>query len=223
MHMGLSRLLAGHRSRLCAKAAGILIALATLPEVSPIALAQPRSIHPNPDWPCRQILVGQVSLAAVWSGPPIEGVKWRNDPTTAEIVARLAARRMPLDEAERLVKDFASSQGSDKATKLIAVFAGLFETLNDERTQVIEGLLRFGAKQRELAEKIRTEKGLLQAQAPKVPPDSKQNADAAARELEWDLRIFDDRRQSIAFVCETPTVIEQRLFALARVIQSNLG
>jgi hypothetical protein len=36
----------------------------------------------------------------------------------------------------------------------MAVFAGLFETLDDERTQVIEGLLRFGAKQ-ELAEKKR--------------------------------------------------------------------
>jgi hypothetical protein len=35
----------------------------------------------------------------------------------------------------------------------IAVFAGLFETSDDERIQVIEGLPRFGAKQKELAEK----------------------------------------------------------------------
>jgi hypothetical protein len=40
--------------------------------------------------------------------------------------------------------------------------------------------------------------------------------------LEWDLRVFDERHQSLAYVCETPTLIEQRLFALARVIQRSL-
>jgi hypothetical protein len=45
----------------------------------PAGLAQPGAGHPNPDWPRRQILVGQLSAAAVWSGPSIEGVAWRND------------------------------------------------------------------------------------------------------------------------------------------------
>ena len=121
-----------------------------------------------------------------------------------------------------MIEDFARSQGAGKTKKLIAVFAGLFETLNDERTQVIEGLLRFGAKQKELAEKIRAENALAREGPGKKPDTSEQNAKTVAQDLEWDLRVFDERRQSLTYVCETPTLIEQRLFALAKVIQSKL-
>ena len=122
-----------------------------------------------------------------------------------------------------MIEDFAQSQGAGKTKKLVSVFAGLFETLNDERSQVIEGLLRFGAKQKELAEKIRAENALPREGPGKPPPDAgKQDAETAARDLEWDLRVFDERHQSLAYVCETPTLIEQRLFALARVIQRSL-
>jgi hypothetical protein len=183
-----------------------------------LSVAQPSAGHQDPDWPCRQILVGRLSLAAVWSGPPIEGVAWRNDPAVADLVAKLAPRRRPLEDAEHLIDDFARSQGENKTKKLVAVFAGLFDTLDQERAQVIEGLLRFGAKQRELAAKIRVENASPKESAPKSPKD----AGTKARDLEWDLRVFDERRQSLAFVCETPTLIEQRLFALARVIQRNL-
>ena len=189
----------------------------------PAGLAQPSAGHPNPDWPCRQILVGHLSVAAVWPGPSIEGVSWRNDPPVADIVAKLAARRIPLEDAERTIEDFARSQGADKTKTLIAVFAGLFETLDGERTQVIEGLLRFGAKQKELAEKIRAENAVAREVPAKKPPGTgEQEAKTVAQDLEWDLRVFDERRQSLTYVCEAPTLIEQRLFALAKVIQRNL-
>jgi hypothetical protein len=159
----------------------------------------------------------------VWSGPPIEGISWRNNPPAADIVAKLAARRIPLGDAERMIEDFARSQKADKSKTLIAIFAGLFETLDGERTQVIEGLLRFGAKQKELAEKIRAENAVArEAPARKLPDTGEQEAKTVAQDLEWDLRVFDERRQSLSYVCETPTLIEQRLFALAKVIQRNL-
>jgi chromosome condensin MukBEF ATPase and DNA-binding subunit MukB len=46
--------------------------------------------------------------------------------------------------------------------------------------------------------------------------------ETVAGDLEWDLRVFDERRESLTYVCETPALIEQRLFALARVIQRSL-
>jgi hypothetical protein len=200
-----------------------LVALtATLEPMSAVA-AEPKADSPERNWPCRQILVGRLSLAAVWSGPSIEGVAWRDDQAVADIVATLAARRTPLDDAERAIEDFAQSQGASKTKKLVSVFAGLFETLNDERTQVIEGLLRFGAKQKQLAGKIRAENAL-----PREGPGkdllhaSRQGGESVAGDLEWDLRVFDERRQSLTYVCETPALIEQRLFALARVIQRSL-
>ncbi len=187
------------------------------------SLAQQSARQQNQDWPCQQILVERISVAAVWPGPPIEGVTWKSDSAVATLAGNLAARRTELKDAEHLINEFAKTQGANKASKLLAVFAGLFETLNDERTQVIEGLLRFGAKQRELAAKIRAESA--QARQTGTPPtqnSKEQVSDDGGRKLEWDTRVFDERRQSLAFVCESPTLIEQRLFALARLIQRNL-
>jgi hypothetical protein len=200
-----------------------LIALTVTFVAASVVAAEPTADSPKRNWPCHQILVGRLSLAAVWSGPSIEGLAWRNDQAVADIVARLAARRTPLDDAERAIEDFAQSQGAGKTKKLVAVFAGLFETLNDERTQVIEGLLRFGARQKKLAEKIRAENDLPREGPGKELPDAgKKDVENVAGDLEWDLRVFDERRQSLTYVCETPALIEQRLFALARVIQRSL-
>ncbi|HMF07208.1 MAG TPA: hypothetical protein VKE72_09390 [Methylocella sp.] len=187
------------------------------------ALAQQSARQQNQDWPCQQILVERISVAAVWPGPPVEGVTWKSDPAVATLVGELAARRTELKDAERMIDEFAKTQGASKAKKLLAVFAGLFETLNDERTQVIDGLLRFGAKQRELAARIRAESAQTQQTGTAPAQNSgEQVPDANARQLQWDMRLFDERRQSVAFACESPIVIEQRLFALARVIQRNL-
>ena len=200
-----------------------LIAHTVMLVAASVVAAEPRADSPERNWPCHQILVGRLSLAAVWTGPSIEGLAWRNDQAVADIVARLAARRTPLDDAERAIEEFAQSQGGGKTMKLVSVFAGLFETLNDERTQVIEGLLRFGAKQKELAGRIRGENALPREGPGKPPPHaSRQDAAAAARDLQWDLRVFDERHQSLTYVCETPALIEHRLFALARVIQRSL-
>jgi hypothetical protein len=184
----------------------------------PTGLAQPRTGNSNPDWPCRQILVGRLSAAAMWSGPSIEGVSWRSDQAVAELVAKIAGRRTPLEDAGRAIDDFARSQGAEKQKKLLAVFAGLFETLDEERSQVIQGLLRFGAKQKELADKIRAENALPR-QTPDAPGQEKKTV---AQDLQWDLRVFDERQQALTYVCESPTLIEQRLFALAKIIQRNL-
>jgi hypothetical protein len=36
--------------------------------------------------------------------------------------------------------------------------------------------------------------------------------------LEWGTRIYEDRRKTIRYVCDVPTVIERRLFTLGRAI-----
>jgi len=220
--MQASRRVSWRRSSQWGAIAWVVITLTAMFKTVPAGLAQPGAGHPHPDWPCQQILVGRLSVAAVWAGPSIEGIAWRNEEPIADIVAKLAARRTPVEDAERMIEDFARSQVAGKTKNLIAVFAGLFETLNDERTQVIEGLLRFGAKQKELADKIRAENALAREGPGKAPDKSEQNAKTVAQDLEWDLRVFDERRQSLTYVCETPTLIEQRLFALAKVIQRNL-
>ncbi|MCK1424166.1 hypothetical protein IVB15_25125 [Bradyrhizobium sp. 182] len=176
-----------------------------------------------PDWPCTQAKVPEISLAAVWAGPPLDEVqsKWKDDAKISALVAKLSARKTPLDEAEKLVKEFLAASASDKTANAKLLFAGLFDTLNAQRSQVINGLERVSRKQREAADKIREETLALQALQGVTPRDDAK-IEALSNELIWKTRIFEDRHKVVRFVCEVPTTIDQRLFALGRVIQQEM-
>ena len=176
-----------------------------------------------PNWPCTQAKVPEISLAAVWAGPALDDAetKWKNDPKITALVAKLAARKTPMDEAEKSVKDFLAASSADKATNAKLLFAGLFDTLNAQRSQVMNGLERVSHKQREAADKIREETIQLQALQGATPRDEAK-VEALSNDLIWKTRIFEDRNKVVRFVCEVPTTIDQRLFALGRVIQQEM-
>jgi hypothetical protein len=176
-----------------------------------------------PDWPCTQAKVPEVSLAAVWAGPPLDGVqnKWKDDPKVSALVAKLSARKTPLEDAEKAVKEFLANSASDKTTNAKLLFAGLFDTLNAQRSSVMSGLERVTRRQREQADKIRTDTLELQALQSATPRDDAK-IETLSNQLIWETRIFEDRRKVVRFVCEVPTTIDQRLFALGRVIQQEM-
>jgi hypothetical protein len=183
-----------------------------------------RAVDPRyPDWPCNQAKVPEVSLAAVWAGPPLDDVapQWRNDPRTQSLVARLAARRTPLGDAEQMVTDFLGVAPAEKTERAKALFAGLFDKLNAERSSVLNGLERVMRKQRRQAEKIRADTLALQELQDAPSPDQAK-VTQLVNQLAWETRIFDDRRQTVRFVCEVPVAIDQRLFALGRLIQQAM-
>jgi hypothetical protein len=172
-----------------------------------------------PDWPCAQAKVPEVSIAAVWEGPPIDtaGETWKNDAKLRELVAKLALRRTPLEDAQKAAQDFVAASGSDKAEKAKLLFAGLFQELNHQRTEVMDGIDRIAKKEKELAEEVRSDRAALGEAQDAATPDQQKIHDLTSR-LEWGTRIYEDRRKTIRYVCEVPTVIERRLFTLGRAI-----
>jgi len=175
-----------------------------------------------PDWPCAQAKVPEISLAAVWAGPPLDDVQnqWKDDAKIAALVAKTAARRLPLDDAEKDIKAFlATSNDKTAAGKLL--FAGLFDTLNAQRTSVMNGLERTMRRQREAVDKVRADTTTLQELQSSASPDQ-QKVDELSNQVLWETRIFEDRRKVVKYVCEVPTTIDQRLFALGRVIQQEI-
>jgi len=172
-----------------------------------------------PDWPCVQAKVPELSVAAVWDGPSIDtvGDTWKNDPKVRDLVARLAARRTPLDAAQKAAGDFIAASGADKAEKAKLLFAGLFQELNQQRTEVMDGIDRITQKEKELADQIRADRAALSDLQDKPNPDQHQ-IDDLANKLTWGTRIYEDRRKTIRYVCDVPTAIERRLFALGRAI-----
>ena len=176
-----------------------------------------------PDWPCNQVKVPEISVAAVWAGPAIDevGNAWEEDAAIKDLIARLAARRTPLEDAQKAISDFITGTESQRQKKAKLVFAGLFKTLNHERSEVMQGIERYFRKQREFSDQIRST--ILQLRELQDRPDPDQSrVDELTNRVEWDTRIFEERRKTINFVCEVPVVIEQRLFSLARTIQQSL-
>ncbi|WP_375313464.1 hypothetical protein WHZ77_09690 [Bradyrhizobium sp. A5] len=196
-----------------------LVALALIVTSTAARAADPR----YPNWPCTQAKVPEISLAAVWAGPPLDDAetKWKDDTRVAALVAKLSARKTPMDEAEKSVKEFLTGSSADKTANAKLLFAGLFDTLNAQRSQVMNGLERVSSKQREAADKIREEAIQLQTLQGATPRDDAK-VEALSNELIWKTRIFEDRSKVVRFVCEVPTAIDQRLFALGRVIQQEL-
>jgi len=196
-----------------------LAALALAVAGTPARAADPR----YPNWPCTQAKVPEISLAAVWAGPPLDDaeIKWKDDAKVTALVSKLSARKTPMDEAEKSVKEFLTGSAADKTANAKLLFAGLFDTLNAQRSQVMNGLERVSSKQREAADKIREEAIQLQTLQSATPRDDAK-VEALNNELIWKTRIFEDRSKVVRFVCEVPTAIDQRLFALGRVIQQEL-
>src|SRR6266540_782104 len=159
-----------------------------------------------PDWPCNQVKVPEISVAAVWAGPALDDVgnAWEDDATIKNLVARLAARRTPLDDAQKAISDVITGTESERQKKAKLIFAGLFKTLNHERSEVMQGIERYFRKQKEFSGQIRSTILQLRELQDRRDPDQGR-VDELTNRVEWDTRL-----------------IEQRLFALARAIQQSL-
>lgn len=176
------------------------------------------------DWPCKQVRVPEIASGGLWSGPPLDDVSrsWRNDAAVADLVSRIRQRRTPLADAEKSIADFARAAGSDRKQLLTRLFAGIYESMNDERREVINGLDRFGRRLKDMAEMARQgseDMRKLQDQKPADPEAIRKASEA----LQWRLRLFEEQRRMATYVCESPALIEQRLGALARVIQKAMN
>ncbi len=171
----------------------------------------------DPDWPCIQRKVPELSLGQIWNGPdlPETAANWAKDATIHALVQELAARRLPLPEAQQRIASFAAGLPQGERQQRLAMLAqGLFDYMNHERSQVISGIARYARGQRDMAARIRQEASDLDALRSR--PDTDQLALARRDEgLIFQTRIFQERAQSLTYVCEVPTLIEQRLYALA--------
>jgi hypothetical protein len=200
----------------------ILMALAAIALAAPGAANAMDARHP--DWPCPQIKVPTLSPAAFWTGPAIDDVgdAWKKDAAVHDLALYLAARRTPLADAEKAAGAFVTGAPAEKKLKAKLLFAGVFSILSGERTQVMDGIERFSKRQQQLRDKIRSELSDLRAHQDAAKQDAAA-IDKLGNEVAWDTRIFDERRHTINYVCDVPSTIEHRLFALARAIQQNLN
>ncbi|HUN38983.1 MAG TPA: hypothetical protein VMU81_01695 [Acetobacteraceae bacterium] len=200
------------------------IATATLVLLCAAAPAAPEANAPplDPDWPCQQIKIDHMSLATMWAGPPLGTFAddWQNYPKAAALADRLAERRIPVDQAQAEIKAFADAAGVQRKTELLAFTAGIFSLLDQERFSVIQGLDRFGRRQKSYAAQIRGEITDLHNEQDAPHPDQ-QKIEKLSQQVYWDTRVFKDRDGMVTYACFVPDEIEHRMFQLAGTV-SNL-
>jgi hypothetical protein len=180
----------------------------------------------DPDWPCVQVKVPHLSAGMMWAGPPIDEAdrSWEAAPEVASLVRTLAQRRLDVEQAPPLIEAFVKTNQADKQRALVLLFAGLLQTINEERDAIMRGIARYSHQQAARADAIRTARDELAALTAKAELTNQEKARRGALEdqLNWETRIFDERAQSLTYVCDSPRILEQRLFSLARAIQPHL-
>jgi hypothetical protein len=181
----------------------------------------------DPDWPCIQRKVPHLAVGQLWAGPPIpEDAAWRDDPEIAGLVPMISARRTDLEEVRPMLAAIGEAAGRSREQRLLALFAGVFDAIDRERARVIDGIGRFARKQRELAAQVDARDAALREAVAQAAPGDHDAADRIEEmrdQLAWEIRIFQDRQRSLTFVCESPVILEKRAFALAQMIQAELG
>ena len=178
----------------------------------------------DPDWPCVQRLVPEVSAGMVWAGPPIDelGQDWSADPEIKALAERIAARRTPMDQAKTDLAEFASSLGAGKDAQLSLLFAGLLHEINRERGAMIDGIRRYSRGQAGLTVRIQNREDEIAALPDGGGEATERQRKVLLEQQHWDSRVFDERSRSLSYLCEQPVLLEQRLFELSRQIMGYL-
>jgi hypothetical protein len=190
-----------------------------------LAIRSPEAAGNDPDWPCVQRKVHEISAGQVWTGPSLDGIgdSWRSDPDLAALARTIASRRTDLSEAKNKIAEFAAAAGAEKNRQLTLLFAGVLDTINADRSSIIAGIGRYARRQHTLAQRISAQS----AELDKLPAQGGSNEEIDRREelLEiqtWDARIFRERERSLRYVCELPVLLDQRAFALGREVAAHL-
>lgn len=180
----------------------------------------------DPTWPCVQRKVPNLSIGQMWSGQIVaeDNENIVNDDSIEVVAAALAVRRTSMEEAADLIDAFAKASGDEKNERLTQLFANVFERIDSERSQIIGGVARYAGKQSGLADRV---EALNEEYAALDQKEDKSNDDydrleEVADKIDWDTRIFEERQQSLTYVCETPVLLEKRAFALARMIMQRM-
>lgn len=175
--------------------------------------------HGTADWPCMQRKVARMDAAQIWPAAPETAAAAERTPAERQLVREIAQRRVPIPDARQRLTDYLAALPTERRKAAAeAVFVDLLHELNRERADVINGIGRYAGKQKTLAESIRAETAKFDRLMSQPMPD--QNEVAREQEaLLWQTRVFDERRQSLTYVCEVPVLIEQRMFALGGVLR----
>jgi hypothetical protein len=184
----------------------------------------------SPDWPCVQRKVLTITPAQIWDGPPVDEAKgWEDDEKIAELTTYLESRRIPLEDAEKAIKEYAEGiPAAERDKKLTGLFASVLKKINTDRQFVMGRVEEFQRRQKARSKELEREGRKLSEMNQEIPPDDQAGPRDAKltpeqQEYNWNARIFQERQQNLTVACEIPVLIEQRAYEIARLIRAQMS
>ena len=200
----------------------IISLLLSLFFISNNIFALPPGKEKNPDWPCIQVYIEELSWGSIWTGPVLteNSAKWIDNKDIFSLAEKLMDRKTKekegIDELKKYIK---KNKSSDKLTML---FHALFDTTNTIWKIRNEKLLNFGKRQRLTSEKISVKLEKIK-ELSKDPNLNKDEIQKLENEKFWDIRRFEDRRNLSDSLCDQPRFYEKRLGVYSNVILESIN
>ena len=168
-----------------------------------------------------------IDAAAVWDGPALDNqTDWGRDDQISKLVAMAMSRRLKVEDVEKAIEGYAKGlPEGERDAKLTKLFAGVLSQANVQRNSIIGGIERYQKRQRQNAKEIEhqgQEIAKLEENAPEDVTKSTPELDLAREKYDWFTRVFQERQSNIPIACELPTLIEQRVFAIARSVRAQM-
>ena len=144
---------------------------------------------------------------------------WQADSEVAELVHRLAPRRVTTEEGLAAITNFAKTASEDRPRRLALTFRGLLEETDRERAGLIEQLRQMGRRQRELADLVARLADELEAIAPDATGEAAERRVDLQQRHDFTARNFEEIQRTIRYACETPVELDARLGVWARALR----
>lgn len=176
----------------------------------------------DPTWPCQQRKVERLSPGLMWPDLQLQEAREKLPPDAQALADKLSLRRISIEEAAPLVETFRQAHKEAGPELMSRIFLSIFDRLSADRGRIIDGIGRYSKKQIALSERIEQARTEMSALMEKAEPDY-DAVDKLEVQIDWDERVYTDRSKSLTYICETPVLLEKRLYALAQILQQPAG
>ena len=191
----------------------------------------------DPEWPCVQRLVPDVSPAVLWPLPVEEDMHslWKQDVVIRPLAERLGDLPAYTAAEEEAVRTFAQSiPDEQKEMQLTLLAVGILDVTNGIRRHYISGIKRYTRQQIAIAEQIGETLNSISslegspegtaARSPDMPAgdESDPRHEEMMETLKWHERVYDQREHAIRTLCEQPVELEETLSDVLRDLAQYL-
>jgi len=208
-------------SRTGQKAVSVLARTRVLYVSALSALLLTSTIHAqevDPEWPCIQRLIPEVSPAVMWPVPVEDDMRdlFSQDPATHALAEELGDIEIFTDAHQQSIQEFADAiEESQREYQLTLLATGIVDVSNGVRKDFIDGIKRYTRQQIVIAEQIEAslnELSELDEQTGEVTATQEEIRET----LRWHERVYDQRERSIQLLCEEPVELEEKLSQVLR-------